>query len=529
MGQFNNFKSLPVKTKRLLGLGIILGLLVALPLFVWSIINMRFDLREKAQSVTPNINLENEPYLGYDDSPVTIVMYSDFQCEFCKSFIDDTLSTILSTYPNEVKFVHKDFPLATIHPLAQTAALAGQCAYNQNKFWEMHSLIFENQSTLEETSFSQFATTLSLDQTLFDSCMQDSLTLDEINADIAEGTALNITGTPTFYINDQVISAAQPFESFKTIIDQELLDDVFFNTTGNSVSILTSDQNPNVSVNPDELINGRTYQVTVNYSLQNNIKYSHATSSAIPATLLVNNVLKSSSDIPYSSLANHQDGYTESQTALFIASGSATNIKVVYDPNNILPETNNDNNTLEFNFGQTATATPTATATSTASPSPTPTATPTEAPGEPNSCGGTCGSNYNCKANLYCYQGFCRNPICSEDTDCDCIMATATPTVKSTTASKGSTSNVVNSKTPTPKSITKATPNYTTGMTLIEKTDDMERESERAVTEPENMFVNKYAIYIVGALAIVAISVIIYALKKKKTNNIPHIVPPTNI
>jgi len=59
--------------------------------------------------------------------------------------------------------------------------------------------------------------------------------------------------------------------------------------------------------------------------------------------------------------------------------------------------------------------------------SPTPTGTPIFIAGEPNSCGGTCGSNYNCKANLYCYQGFCRNPNCKTSTDCSCATPTAKP------------------------------------------------------------------------------------------------------
>lgn len=525
MSVMSTYKKLPKPTKKLLNVGLILALLIALPLFVWSVINMTFDVREKAQQEGLNIDLTNEPFMGYSDSPVTIVMYSDYQCEFCKSFIDNTLSTILSTYPNQVKFVHKDFPLPS-HPLAEKAALAGECAYSQNKFWEMHGLIFENQETLEETSFSQFATTLSLDLPLFNSCVEDQTTLDEISADFNEGTTLGVIGTPTFFINGQKISGAQPFENFKSIIDQELVDDIYFKDTGNSVSILTTNRNPNISIDPDEIVNGETYEITVNYSLQNNLKYQHATTSAVPATLLINNVLKSSSNIPYSSIAIHQDGYTESQTASFTATGNATNIKVIYDPNNILPEINEDNNTLEFNFGQSQTATPTATPTNTATPTATATSTTTRSPEEPNSCGGTCGSNYNCKSNLYCYQGYCRNPICSEKTDCNCASATVTPTATSKIITKISEGTTVANKTAAPKS----TPNYTGGMTLIEKTEGLSREEEvLQTTEPENIFINKYAIYIVGGFGLIVLSVIIYALKKRRDNNIPHIVPPTNI
>jgi protein-disulfide isomerase len=418
MGIKSNYKLLPSSTKKLLNIGIILALVVALPLFVWSIINMTFDIRERAQNQNVSINLVNQPFLGFENSPVTIVMYSDFQCEFCKYFIDNTLSTILSNYPNEVKFVHKDFPLAASHPLAQKAALASECSYKQNKFWEMHSMIFENQATLAEGSFSQFATTIGLNKTTFEACMTSQEALDEVNADYNEGLALGIVGTPTFYVNNIKIEGSQTFEVFRAVINQELLP-------------------------------------------------SPTPTATISATVV---------------------------------------------------------------------SSPTVTASSTATTSPTMTATATPTPyvePEPNSCGGTCGSNYNCKANLYCYQGFCRNPICSTDSDCDCITITATPTAtaKTTSASKGSiVTSVAKNKTATPKSSPKATPNYTGGMTLIEKPEELKRENDKdETTQPENMFVNQYAVYIVAGLGLIVLTTIIYALKKKRDNSIPHIVPPTNI
>ena len=154
------------------------------------------------------------------------------------------------------------------------------------------------------------------------------------------------------------------------------------------------------------------------------------------------------------------------------------------------------------------------------------------AQGEPNFCGGTCGSNYNCQANYFCFEGFCRNPICSTDTDCVCNMSTATPvatvksTIKPTTESKGG-SETTN---PTVKSSAKASPTYSAGMT---KLGTSEEESLLRTTEdlkaPENQFFAKYAIYIFGAFILIVISTIYYAVKKNRYNSIPHILPPTNI
>lgn len=170
----------------------------------------------------------------------------------------------------------------------------------------------------------------------------------------------------------------------------------------------------------------------------------------------------------------------------------------------------------------------TPTATPTATPTIAPTATATAiATGVPNYCGGTCGSNFNCQANYYCYSGFCRNPVCPSDSNCDCIAnvtATATPkktatakpvktaTVKPTSTTVGITSGY---KTSTPKS--SATSSPTLHPALIEK-------------KLENQFFTKYALPIFGVFVLVVISTIFYALKKtRKTNQIPHITPPVNV
>ncbi len=540
MGIKQNYTNLPKSTKKLLSVGIILALVVALPLFVWSVINLNFNSKENAQLNTSNINLENQPYLGYSDSPVTIVMYSDFQCEFCKSFVDNTLSTILSNYPNEVRFVHKDFPLTTLHPLALDAAKAGQCAFEQNKFWEMHSLIFQNQSTLNSNSFAQFAASLGLDSVQFESCMSSQETINKINEDIAEGNNLAISGTPTFFINDQKLSGALPFEDFKTVINEKLTDD--FRFTG--VTYQIKDTTSNTQLNVSDLTLGNTYKLDINFDLQNNLKYQHASTSAVPVVLTVNNVYKGDNNPKYIDIAGNLDGYNGTITTQFVASNS-NELKLTVDFNNLYSEYNENNNeyVTSFYLGATPTATststtstPTSTATSTVSASPTAsatvtaTATPTSVPEEPNSCGGTCGSNYNCKANLYCYQGYCRNPICSSDNDCDCIIKTSTPT--STAKASVTSSTVSNKATQTSKTSNtpKATPNYTGGMTLIEKPEELKRDNEpEQQNQLENMFINKYGLYIVAGFGLIVLSVIIYIFKKKRDNNIPHIVPPTNI
>lgn len=154
----------------------------------------------------------------------------------------------------------------------------------------------------------------------------------------------------------------------------------------------------------------------------------------------------------------------------------------------------------------------------------------------PNFCGGTCGSNVNCQANLYCYQGFCRNPICSTDTDCTCDLETTKPTQSAITSVTKQTSTPAISPRPTTTSIPKGgnedfgeltskTPNPAASPTI----DDGDMAALNTELELQNNFLIKYAMYIVGALALFVIIVLISVFKKKKDNNIPHITPPTNI
>ncbi|MEK7168586.1 MAG: cohesin domain-containing protein [Patescibacteria group bacterium] len=156
-------------------------------------------------------------------------------------------------------------------------------------------------------------------------------------------------------------------------------------------------------------------------------------------------------------------------------------------------------------------------------------------PGEPNSCGGTCGSNDNCKSNYFCFEGFCRNPVCPSDKSCGCTVTT-TATAKATTKP---VSNVIRTKTPSPRpkggevteTSPRPTPTYIGGVALIDKPSDLTRDEldlDEQSTE-ENMFFKKYGTFLIFIAVIASIITVAYALYKKKMKNIPHIMPPTNI
>lgn len=182
------------------------------------------------------ISSDDDPVIGNQDAPITIIEFSDFQCPFCARFQTQTLPLILEQYveTGKVKFVFRDFPIQNSHPNAMPAAVASECADEQNKFWEYHDMLFENQGTWNKmdftsviTIFKEFATELELNQEQFNSCLDSGKYVNEINNDLTDGRNYEVTGTPGFFIGNENIgfvkvNGAQPFEVFRGIIDSQL-------------------------------------------------------------------------------------------------------------------------------------------------------------------------------------------------------------------------------------------------------------------------------------------------------------------
>lgn len=184
-------------------------------------------------TVKAEVSADDDPFLGPKNAKVIIIEFSDFQCPFCRSFWRSTLSQIKNEYIDSgksVRFVYRDFPLSSIHPLAQKYAEAAECAEDQGKFWQMHDKIFEEQDKLGQGTIGSYAvndiknwaTSLGLKSSEFNQCLDSGKYTSEVEKDFNDGRQAGVNGTPTFFINGQVLVGAQPFESFKTIIDQEL-------------------------------------------------------------------------------------------------------------------------------------------------------------------------------------------------------------------------------------------------------------------------------------------------------------------
>ena len=168
--------------------------------------------------------VDDDAVLGDEDAPVTIIEFSDYQCPFCGRFYSQTLPQIKSQYVDtgKVKIVFRDFPLTSIHPMAQSAAEATECVKKQGgdeAFWKMHDKIFENQASLNNANLKAWAKEIGYD---ISDCLDSGEMKSEVQKDSQDATAAGGQGTPYFVINGVPISGAQPFANFQQIIEAEL-------------------------------------------------------------------------------------------------------------------------------------------------------------------------------------------------------------------------------------------------------------------------------------------------------------------
>ncbi|MFT5683494.1 MAG: protein-disulfide isomerase [Myxococcota bacterium] len=166
------------------------------------------------------VSADDDPFLGTDGAPITIIQFAEFQCPYCGK-AGEAVDQVLENYPGQIKMVYRDFPLS-FHDRAIPAAVAANCAGEQDKYWEMHRLLMSNQRALEESDLTGHATALSLDMAKWNTCRVDPAQEAEVNADMEAGAEVGVSGTPAFFINGIMLSGAMPYERFQELIDREL-------------------------------------------------------------------------------------------------------------------------------------------------------------------------------------------------------------------------------------------------------------------------------------------------------------------
>ncbi|MBS3101952.1 DsbA family protein [Candidatus Woesearchaeota archaeon] len=179
--------------------------------------------QDSGEQLRLTIDEDDDPTLGDKNAPVTIVSFEDYQCPFCGRAFQQTFPLIKKDYidTGKVKYIYRDFPLS-FHPEAEPAAEAANCAGEQGKYWEMHDSIFQNQDSMGNAAYKQFAQKIGLDTKKFNECLDSSKYKQEILDDFNYGSQVGVSGTPTFFINGIKLVGAHPYESFKQIIDTEL-------------------------------------------------------------------------------------------------------------------------------------------------------------------------------------------------------------------------------------------------------------------------------------------------------------------
>src|SRR5512133_1749105 len=159
---------------------------------------------------------------GKADAKVTIIEYSDFQCPYCQRHTD-TIKQTLTAFPNDVRVVFRHFPLTSIHPFAQKAAEASECANKQGKFWDMHDQLFvlsASDAGLSIDGMKKIASDLKLDTNAFNTCLDSGETAAIIDASAVGGSSAGVTGTPANFVNGELMEGALPFDTFKQAIQQ---------------------------------------------------------------------------------------------------------------------------------------------------------------------------------------------------------------------------------------------------------------------------------------------------------------------
>lgn len=176
---------------------------------------------------------ETDHVWGEVNAPVEIIVYSDFECPFCADFYN-TLEQVKKEFAGTIKIAFRHYPLYS-HYNALEAAIASECASEQGKFWEMYDKLFADNinNNLNLTQYKNDAKELGLDLVKFSQCVVTEKYKAKVYAQMLEGRNFGANGTPTVFINDEILPGAYPFENFtgsdgaaregiKSIIERQL-------------------------------------------------------------------------------------------------------------------------------------------------------------------------------------------------------------------------------------------------------------------------------------------------------------------
>jgi protein-disulfide isomerase len=158
---------------------------------------------------------------GNINAAITLVEYGDFQCPHCRRAYP-IIKRLLEEKENEINFVFRNFPLKKIHPLAFSAAVGAEAAGRQNKFWEMHDLIFENQNKLTAHFMAELAREIGLNIMQFELDSQKEDIRTKIERDFDSGVLSGVNQTPSFFLNGYLLLTYD--ETYESLTDAILIE-----------------------------------------------------------------------------------------------------------------------------------------------------------------------------------------------------------------------------------------------------------------------------------------------------------------
>jgi protein-disulfide isomerase len=177
------------------------------------------------------IRTEGHPAMGAKnpkDALLQLVVFSDFQCGFCREEARSLRENLPKAYPGQFRLVFRDLPIEQIHPWAKPAAVAGRCAFRQSEdlFWKYHDWIFEKQAEIKPDNFRikalEWLKSAGGDEKAFTACLDGPEAAAEVARSVAEARQLRIQSTPTLFVNGRALTGNVPWPQLKPILDLEL-------------------------------------------------------------------------------------------------------------------------------------------------------------------------------------------------------------------------------------------------------------------------------------------------------------------
>lgn len=173
---------------------------------------------EQLQSVDRSlVETQDDPFFGNPNAEVVIVEFSDFTCPSCKDEFY-ILQEVMKKYSDKIKLIYRDFPISTEDTRGRSAAIAGKCAFDQDKFWPYYEQLFTHQNEIDDEHLLAWAKQVGMNERKFSQCLKVPKNDDEVQDDLSDGVTAGVEGTPTFFINGLRVRGAVPLNVWEQFI-----------------------------------------------------------------------------------------------------------------------------------------------------------------------------------------------------------------------------------------------------------------------------------------------------------------------